>query len=165
MLFTIITIRVIFPVLVTVKATFDTQHYLNYLADFYNTTLVPITSLSKYKYLFIAVFYSVIMFILLIVIANFTKDNSYAYIWILFLIPLYIFIYQNWIYGLKLAIGDDFNSVYKENRSQFIKKGIFFILLMHIPFIEILQPWFLMSLGNIYFQNIERSKMIQTKKE
>lgn len=164
-LLTIITIEVVFPVLVTVKATFDARHYLNYLAELYNTTLVPITTLSKYKYIFIAIFYSAIMFILLLFINSLTIDKPYTYLWILFFIPLYILIYQNLIYGLKLAIGDDFKSVYKENRSQFMKKGIFFILLMHIPFMIILQPWFLMLLGNIYFQNIERSKTIQTKKE
>ncbi len=158
----IITIRVIFPVIVTIKSTFDTQHYLNYIADAYDATLVPINTRSKYKYVFIAIFYSITLSILLLFISDYTKKTSYEFLWVLFFIPLYILVYQNWIYGLKLAIGKDFEAVYQENRSLFIKKGILFILFMHIPFVEVLQPWFLMSLGDIYYKNskipIELSK-------
>ncbi len=152
-LLTIITIRVIFPVIITIKATFDTQYYLKYIATFYDTTLVPLNTRSKYKYVFIALFYFIALSILLLFINGLIQDTSYGFLWVLFLIPLYILIYKNWIYGLKLAIGDNFEAVYRKNRSLFIKKGILFILLMHIPFVEILQPWFLMSLGNIYYQN------------
>ncbi len=150
---TIYTMRVIFPVIVTIKATFDAPHYLNYIANFYDTTLVPLNTRSKYKYVFIAVFYSIALFYLLLFIDDLIRDTSNQFLWVLFFIPLYILVYQNWIYGLKLAIGDDFKAVYQKNRSLFIKKGILFILLMHIPFVEILQPWFLMSLGDIYYQN------------
>ncbi len=150
---TIYTMRIIFPVIVTIKATFDTPRYLNYIANFYDTTLAPLNTRSKYKYVFIAVFYSIALFYLLLFIDDLIRDTSNQFLWVLFFIPLYILVYQNWIYGLKLAIGDDFKAVYQKNRSLFIKKGILFILLMHIPFVEILQPWFLMSLGNIYYQN------------
>ena len=150
---TIYTIRVIFPAIVTIKSTFDTQHYLNYIADAYDTTLVPINTRSKYKYVFIVIFYFITLSILLLFISGYTKKTSYEFLWVLFLIPLYILIYQNWIYGLKLAIGNDFETVYQKNRSLFIKKGIIYILFIHIPFVEILQPWFLMSLGDIYYKN------------
>lgn len=149
----IITIRIVFPVIITIKATFDTQYYLKYIADAYDATLVPINTQSKYKYVFIAIFYSIILSIFLLFISNYIEETSYEFLWVLFLIPLYTLIYQNWIYGLKLAIGNDFEAVYQKNRSLFIKKGVLFILFMHIPFVEILQPWFLMSLGDIYYKN------------
>lgn len=150
---TIYTMRIIFPVIVTIKATFDTQRYLNYIANFYDATLVPLNTRSKYKYVFIAFLCFIALFFLLLFIDDLIRDTSNQFLWVLFLIPLYVLVYQNWIYGLKLAIGDDFKAVYRKNRSLFIKKGILFILLMHIPFVEILQPWFLMSLGDIYYQN------------
>jgi len=152
-LITLITIKVIFPIIVTIKATFDADHYLKYVAYFYDSTLTPINRKSKYKYVMIAIFYALLLSVVFVFIMNITQDTSYSFLWILILIPLYTLIYQNWIYGLKLTIGEDFEAVYQKDRSLFIKKGILFILLMHIPFIVILQPWFFMSLGDIYYQN------------
>lgn len=154
-LITVLSMKVIFPIIVTIKATFDADHYVKYIANFYNSTLSPINRKYKYKYVMIAIFYTLLLFVLFISMMNVIQDTAYAFLWVLILIPLYTLIYQNWIYGLKLTIGKDFEAVYQNSRSLFIKKGILFILLMHIPFVVILQPWFFMSLGDIYYKNRE----------
>ncbi len=140
--------QIVFIFLVTLKATLDTSYYLSYVADNYNVKLPSVTLQSKFKYVAIAVLYCLALLTLIYLTLLFIQNG----IGILLFIPLYILIYQNWIYGLKLAIGNDFNAIYQEHRLDFMKKGIFYIMLMHIPFAAIFQPWFLMSLGDIYFK-------------
>ncbi|MEA2112239.1 MAG: hypothetical protein U9P71_09365 [Campylobacterota bacterium] len=143
---------ILFPIIYTLKVSFDADRYINYLARQFDVKLSPTSVTSKFKYFLLAVFYVVLSAFLALSLIIAVDDTPYEFLIIFALAPLYILIYKNWMYSLKRILGNDFTVVYEKHRGRFIRKGIFYIILMHIPFLFLLQPWFYILFANLYFK-------------
>jgi hypothetical protein len=144
---------ILLPIYITLKVKFDAPFYLGYLSKYYDISIKPLETDSKIKNFFKAVFYVLLSLVLGLVVIIFASSVDFSWLMLLAFIPLYILIYKNFISALHVGIGDDFLEDYEKYKYIYIRKSIWIIMLMHIPFLFVLQPWFLLMLGNIYFTN------------
>jgi len=149
-------IFVYLPFFLFLKTTYTSSLYLTPLAKLYGSVLPGVDrSVEKKEKLKIGFYLFIAAAFLLVIAVLFLKKAPYMLV--IGLVPFYVMVYRNWIKGLYLALGENFNIHYAQNRQKYMKRAAWLMLLMHIPIFWFFQPWVLQSLADIYFKDRQKN--------
>jgi len=144
---------VLFPIYLSVKATFDASYYLSFLARYHHVELHPTAIYSKIGYFFKAVGLIIVIFMMMAGLLILFDETVLEFLVLTPLLLIYVLIYKNWINALHFGIGEEFISYYEDHKTIYIFRGILYIILMHIPITILFQPWIILILANPYFKS------------
>ena len=136
-----------------IRASFKSAYYLEPLAQNYGVVLHPIDEKGKKQYLRKAAGLTILSILFILLFVYIVHETKMYPLVIIGLIPAYLLIYKNWMYGLYLGLGRNFIRHYKEDKQAYIRRSFWLMILMHIPIFWLFQPWFLQILADVYFKH------------